>query len=103
VGNFLRRTSIDESPQIWNVLVGDMSIVGPRPMMPDQLELYGDAVSYNALKPGITGFWQVSERNESHFAYRAQVDRSYYDQLTFWADIGVLWKTVGVVFRRTGY
>ncbi len=103
VGGFLRRTSIDELPQVWNVLRGDMSLVGPRPMMPDQLNLYGDARAYFALQPGLSGFWQVSERNESHFSYRADVDKSYLGRVSLWVDISVLWKTIFVVFRRTGY
>ena len=103
VGGFLRRTSIDELPQIWNVLIGDMSLVGPRPMMPDQLPLYGDPRAYFALHPGISGFWQVCERNETSFAMRADADRSYLGRVSFWVDLVVLFKTLSVVVRRTGY
>jgi len=103
LGGFLRRASIDELPQIWNVLTGDMSLVGPRPMMPDQLDLYGDAQSYKALQPGISGFWQVRERNDSHFSFRSKLDKAYNEQLSLWVDLHVLWKTVSVVMRRTGY
>lgn len=78
VGRFLRMTSLDELPQLWNVLTGEMSLVGPRPMMPVQLPLYGDPRAYFALKPGITGVWQVSERNESSFAHRAELDADYW-------------------------
>ncbi len=71
-GQFLRRSSLDELPQLWNVLKGDMSLVGPRPMMPDQAPLYpGEA--YYALRPGITGLWQVSERNATAFAPTARI------------------------------
>ncbi len=103
VGGFLRRTSIDELPQIWNVLMGDMSLVGPRPMMPDQLDLYGDPRAYFALLPGISGFWQVSDRNESHFAKRTDADRDYLEKVSLGIDLGVLFKTSLVVLRRTGY
>lgn len=103
VGAFLRRTSIDELPQIWNVLKGEMSLVGPRPMMLDQLELYGNPRAYFALHPGISGFWQVCERNESQFAYRAEADRAYLLRKCFWVDLQVIWRTIFVVLRRTGY
>lgn len=103
VGDFLRRSSIDELPQIWNVLKGDMSLIGPRPMMPEQLPLYGDPQAYFALRPGLSGFWQVSERNESSFGFRADADWSYAQKLSFGVDLFVLWKTVGAVLRRTGY
>ncbi|WP_425045851.1 sugar transferase [Primorskyibacter sp. S87] len=103
VGGFLRKTSLDELPQIWNVLKGDMSLVGPRPMMPDQLEIYGEPSSYFALRPGITGVWQVSARNETHFCQRARIDMDYFKLLSFPLDLKLLLKTVGVVCRRTGY
>ncbi len=103
IGNFLRRTSIDELPQIWNVLVGDMSLVGPRPMMPDQLDLYGDPRAYFALLPGISGFWQVSDRNESHFTQRTDADWDYLRRVSLGVDLAVLAKTSLVVLRRTGY
>lgn len=103
VGDFLRRSSIDELPQLWNVLKGDMSLIGPRPMMPDQLPLYGDPKAYFALRPGLSGFWQVSDRNESSFGFRADADRSYAYRISFRVDLFVLWKTVGAVLNRTGY
>lgn len=102
VGNFLRATSIDELPQIWNVLIGDMSLIGPRPMMPEQLEMYGDPKSYFALRPGITGLWQVSARNNSRFTYRNEVDGAYRRNLSLPMDLTILIKTFGVVLRRTG-
>ncbi|AUQ61484.1 Sugar transferase involved in lipopolysaccharide synthesis [Phaeobacter inhibens] len=103
VGRFLRTTSLDELPQLWNVLIGEMSLVGPRPMMPDQLPLYGDATAYFDLKPGITGLWQVSVRNESGFAVRARADADYHGDLCLRADVDLIWRTVGVVLRGTGY
>lgn len=101
-GNFLRKSSMDELPQLWNVLVGDMSIVGPRPMMEDQKSLYPGA-AYYAMRPGITGTWQVSDRNESTFAQRATFDTAYYYDMSFAKDLEILKKTVGVVLRCTGH
>lgn len=103
VGAFLRKTSLDELPQLWNVLTGEMSLVGPRPMMPDQLSLYGDARHYFALRPGITGLWQVSERNESHFRLRVTLDAEYDCTLSIAEDMRIIWRTVGAVVGRTGY
>lgn len=103
VGAMLRRTSLDELPQLWNVLKGDMSLVGPRPMMPDQLSLYGDPTHYFAVRPGITGYWQVDRRNESSFADRAYYDAAYDKELSLLKDARVLWQTIGVVLRRTGH
>lgn len=101
-GRFLRKTSMDELPQLWNVLKGDMSLVGPRPMTPVQKAMYpGNA--YYALRPGITGAWQVSERNEAEFAKRAEHDRDYDVHLSFAHDVAILLRTVGVVVRGTGY
>jgi lipopolysaccharide/colanic/teichoic acid biosynthesis glycosyltransferase len=102
LGALLRQTSLDELPQLWNVLTGEMSLVGPRPMMPEQLALYGDARDYNALRPGITGIWQVSTRNDSSFAHRATIDADYRRAMSLGTDLGLLFKTVGVVLRRTG-
>lgn len=103
IGAFLRASSLDELPQLWNVLKGDMSLVGPRPMMPDQLSIYGDAAAYFALRPGITGMWQVSARNDEAFSYRARVDAAYFATLSLWGDLVLLVRTIGVVIRRTGY
>lgn len=103
VGGFLRKTSLDELPQFMNVLRGEMSIVGPRPMMPDQLTLYKSPALYFDMRPGITGEWQVSDRNENSFAHRATVDARYYSRLSLPVDLKILVQTVGVVLRRTGY
>ncbi len=102
VGEILRKTSLDELPQLWNVLRGDMSLVGPRPMMPEQLKLYGNPRAYFALKPGITGLWQVSARNSARFSYRNEVDSEYERSVTFGADLAILYRTVGVVLWPTG-
>jgi lipopolysaccharide/colanic/teichoic acid biosynthesis glycosyltransferase len=103
VGAMLRKTSLDELPQFWNVLRGEMSLVGPRPMLPEQLSMYGDAYAYFAMRPGVTGFWQVSARNENHFSFRAQIDAQYHRQISLLCDLGVMVRTVGVMLRRTGY
>lgn len=101
VGHFIRKSSIDELPQLWNVFKGEMSLVGPRPFMPEQKPLYkGNA--YYLLRPGITGFWQVSERNETSFASRAVFDNRYAAELSFLTDLKILFRTVGVMLRATG-
>lgn len=102
IGRVIRKTSIDELPQLLNVLKGEMSLVGPRPMMLDQRVLY-PGVAYYAMRPGITGFWQTSTRNESSFAERATYDASYFSAMSFKTDLSVLVKTVGVVVTGTGH
>lgn len=101
-GRMLRKTSLDELPQLWNVLIGDMSLVGPRPMMTNQQHLYpGEA--YYGLRPGITGLWQVSARNNSDFADRAAYDHDYDRRLSFSTDLKLLLATVAVVMHGTGH
>ncbi|MFN3847690.1 MAG: sugar transferase [Paracoccaceae bacterium] len=102
IGRFLRRSSLDELPQLWNVVRGDMSLVGPRPMMPEQRVLYPGRAYYR-LRPGITGAWQVSERNESSFAGRARFDTAYASDVSFLTDLKLLLATFRVVLRATGY
>lgn len=101
VGAVVRATSLDELPQLWNVLVGDMSLVGPRPMMSNQVDLY-PCDAYYKVRPGLTGFWQVSSRNKSTFAERARFDRLYTRRVSLLTDIGVMLRTVKVVLRGTG-
>lgn len=101
VGRFLRQTSLDELPQLWNVLTGDMSLVGPRPMMLDQQKMY-PSNAYYRLRPGVTGPWQVSARHRSAFADRARFDDAYDANLTLRGDIALLMRTVRVVVRGTG-
>ena len=101
IGHFLRVTSLDELPQIWNVLTGDMSLVGPRPIMPDQRALY-TGLSYYALRPGISGLWQVSERNAADFVRRAELDRRYERELGLLGDLRILMVTGKAVLRGTG-
>lgn len=101
LGQFLRRSSLDELPQLLNVLIGDMSLVGPRPMMIEQTPLY-PSMSYYLLRPGVTGPWQVSERNGTAFAARASFDTEYNRSLSLWLDIKILFRTILVVVRGTG-
>lgn len=101
-GRIMRKTSMDELPQLWNVFMGEMSIVGPRPFMPDQSVLY-HGHAYYRLRPGLTGFWQISERNDSDFAQRARHDARYDRALSFGTDLRVVLSTVRVVLRATGY
>ena len=103
VGNFLRKTSIDELPQLINVLKGDMSLVGPRPYLPREKEDMGDY--YNTIiesKPGITGLWQVSGRSNTTFEDRLEFDKEYTENKGFLYDMGLLTKTVGVVIHKDG-
>jgi lipopolysaccharide/colanic/teichoic acid biosynthesis glycosyltransferase len=102
IGRLIRKTSLDELPQLWNVLIGDMSLVGPRPMMVCQKDLY-PSKDYFEMNPGITGAWQVSARNESTFEERATYDRKYLNDLSAKTDAMILVKTVGVVFKATGH
>lgn len=102
LGRILRRTSADELPQLWNVFIGDMSLVGPRPMLPQQQSIYPGS-AYFALRPGITGIWQVSARNESSFASRAYFDTRYANTMSLAVDLSILIKTIGVIIRGTGW
>jgi len=101
LGRYLRKYSLDELPQLWNVLVGDMSLVGPRPMFPVQRALY-PGTAYFDFRPGLTGLWQISERNGCTFAERATYDNRYAESVSLATDLRVLFKTVAVVFRGTG-
>lgn len=101
-GCLLRKSSLDELPQLWNVLRGEMSLVGPRPMMPHQRALY-PGHAYYALRPGVTGPWQVSARNLSTFAARADFDRDYERSLSFMNDVRLVLRTFVVVAKGTGY
>lgn len=101
-GHVLRRTSLDELPQLWNVLCGDMSLVGPRPMMINQQAMY-PGLAYYALRPGITGYWQTDGRNATTFEARAGYDASYEADLSLTTDLRILRRTVGVVLKATGY
>lgn len=103
VGKWLRRFSLDELPQLYNIVRGEMSIVGPRPIMLNQRKLYGEAIKlYIRVAPGITGLWQVSGRNETTFSQRAALDVEYIQRWSYWLDIYILFKTIKVVFWQKG-
>lgn len=102
LGRMLRKLSADELPQLWNVLVGDMSLVGPRPILPEQISLY-PGTAYYELRPGITGLWQIGDRNRSSFASRALHDTHYANCISLRVDLGILLKTIAVVARGTGW
>lgn len=100
---FIRKTSIDELPQLWNVFIGDMSIVGPRPILENEVHLFGSAINeYLTVRPGITGVWQVSGRNETSFQRRVYWDSWYVRNWSFWGDIVIIIKTLNVVFKGSG-
>lgn len=104
VGRILRQTSIDELPQLWNVLTGEMSLIGPRPFTPDQKEMY-DSVGKNAyyrLRPGVSGLWQVECRHASTFQERVSYDETYSKNLSVMSDLKIAARTVGVVLKATG-
>ncbi|MDR3175348.1 MAG: undecaprenyl-phosphate galactose phosphotransferase WbaP [Desulfovibrio sp.] len=102
-GSFLRRTSLDELPQIYNVLTGEMSFVGPRPVVADEIPLYGDRYELlNRVRPGITGLWQVSGRNDTGYARRVELDQYYVHNWSVWLDIYIILRTVPVVLSGKG-
>lgn len=103
VGAFLRKTSLDELPQLWNVLKGEMSLVGPRPIVQDEVDKYGEVFDlYIRVKPGITGIWQTSGRNDVTYRQRVEMDRYYICNWSVWFDIWILARTIPVVLRRDG-
>jgi undecaprenyl-phosphate galactose phosphotransferase len=103
MGQFLRKTSLDELPQLWNVLRGDMSVVGPRPIVQEEMLHYGNTIRYYlAVRPGITGLWQVSGRNDTAYKDRVILDRAYVLSACFGLDIGILIGTISLVLRRSG-
>ena len=103
LGHFLRRSSLDELPQLVNALLGELSLVGPRPVIADELERYGDhAHRYLAVKPGITGLWQVSGRSGTGYADRVRLDVHYVTQWRLTLDLIILVKTVRTVLVREG-
>lgn len=104
IGHLLRKSSLDELPQFWNILRGDMSIVGPRPFLPEQQDLYTQAggTAYFLMRPGVTGEWQVRGRSTTRFIDRVRFDEGYYDNASLVQDIGLMAETVKVVARMTG-
>ncbi|WP_303238203.1 undecaprenyl-phosphate galactose phosphotransferase WbaP [uncultured Bilophila sp.] len=103
VGAWLRRTSLDELPQLWNVLKGEMSLVGPRPIVENEIVRYGSSfASYKRVRPGMTGLWQVSGRNDLSYKQRVHLDRFYICNWSTWLDLLILAKTLPVVLGRKG-
>jgi len=103
IGQFLRTTSLDELPQLFNVMAGDMSLIGPRPIVVEEIERYGDAFRhYCACRPGMTGLWQVSGRNGVDYVRRVKFDEQYATSWSFLLDLVVLCRTVVVVTQRSG-
>lgn len=104
IGAILRKTSLDELPQIFNVLRGEMNFVGPRPVVQDEIDKYykDDAEFYFMVKPGITGLWQVSGRSDTNYDFRVKIDKYYVMNWSLWLDIVILFKTIKVVLKRDG-
>jgi Undecaprenyl-phosphate galactose phosphotransferase WbaP len=103
IGRFLRRTSLDELPQLWNVLTGDMSLVGPRPIVLQEIEKYSEFYPlYHRVRPGMTGLWQVSGRNNTSYEDRVRLDTYYVRNWSLWLDYYILLRTVRTVFLREG-
>ena len=102
-GEFLRKTSLDELPQLWNVLKGEMSLVGPRPIIHEEVVRYGPFIKeYMMVCPGMTGIWQTSGRNDIDYPERVQMDSWYVHNWSLWLDFVLLWRTIGVVAARNG-
>ncbi len=103
IGHLLRKTSLDELPQLFNVLAGEMSLVGPRPVTDVELDEYGAAqLHYLSVRPGLTGPWQIGDRSNGDFADRVVIDRDYVDTLSFSRDLDILVRTVTVPFSQRG-
>ena len=103
VGKFLRESSLDELPQLINIIKGDMSIVGPRPIVVREIKKYGEyGNKLLTIKPGLTGNWQVNGRSDTTYKERIKFDMDYIDIRSFWRDIVIILKTVGVVIKKVG-
>lgn len=103
VGRWLRRTSLDELPQVWNVLRGDMSMVGPRPIVAEEAPKYGPSfVLYSQVRPGLTGLWQVSGRNDINYGRRVELDTEYIRNWSPTTDWLILFRTFGAVLKGRG-
>ena len=103
IGRFIRKYSIDEIPQLWNVLIGDMSLVGPRPPLPDEVEQYtAYEFSRLAVTPGITCIWQISGRSEIPFQQQVELDLRYIEMQSIWTDIWIILRTIPAVFSGRG-
>jgi lipopolysaccharide/colanic/teichoic acid biosynthesis glycosyltransferase len=102
-GKFLRSTSLDELPELWNIFIGSLSIVGPRPLLVKYLPLYSEEQRHrHDVKPGLTGLAQVNGRNAISWDDKFRYDLKYVNHITLWGDMGIIFKTVGKVFNRSG-
>jgi lipopolysaccharide/colanic/teichoic acid biosynthesis glycosyltransferase len=103
IGSFLRRYSVDELPQLWNVLTGQMSLVGPRPIVAAEVEKYGECFDcYCRVKPGLTGLWQISGRSTLSYETRVALDCEYVEHWSLGRDVGILSKTYSSVVNQDG-
>jgi Undecaprenyl-phosphate galactose phosphotransferase WbaP len=103
VGAILRKTSLDELPQLWNILIGEMSLIGPRPIVEAEVEKYGDCFElYIQVRPGLTGLWQVSGRSDTSYERRVELDKYYVLNRSLKLDLQILFKTVFVVLKKDG-
>lgn len=103
VGKFIRAHSLDELPQLWNVLIGNMSLVGPRPPLPKEVEMYSDYDKQRLLvKPGCSGLWQATSRNAADFAEMVQLDIEYINKSNVFFDLWIIFKTIGVIIHPNG-
>lgn len=103
IGKFLRKTSIDEAPQFINVLLGDMSIIGPRPLLPGELEIHGgNPERYTSVRPGITGWWAANGRSAITYKQRLELEYYYIEKRSIWIDIKCIFKTISAVVTQKG-
>ena len=103
IGAFLRKTSLDELPQLLNILKGDLSVVGPRPVIAKELELYGENKDkFLSVTPGLTGYWQAYARSDCSYEQRMEMELYYAEHANFWWDIKIIFVTVGAVLSRKG-
>ena len=103
LGKFLRKTSLDELPQLWNIFIGQMSFVGPRPVTEPELSKYGQFADYVlSVKPGLSGMWQISGRSDTGYEERITLDTYYIQNWSMWLDIWIIIKTIWVVINGKG-
>lgn len=103
VGGFLRKTSLDELPQMLNILKGDLSIIGPRPIIEEEIEKYGpNKAKFLSVKPGLTGYWQANGRSNTSYEDRIKMELYYVDNMSLWLDIKLFFKTILVVIKKDG-
>jgi len=103
IGKFLRKTSLDELPQLLNIIKGELSIIGPRPVVQDELEKYGDnAAKFLSVTPGLTGYWAANGRSDTTYEQRMEMELYYVDNMSFKMDVKIFFKTIGAVLKKEG-